>query len=320
MQLLQNTLKLFCLVFFSLFAACSGGKERQQKPPQVAISQDTIAVETVKTLEEKYAGYESKHIPTEYLYEIDATAPVIYSRVDTVIDEEHERIIFWHLDIRESRSTMDSLPKNIQEYMRLNNIVVPGFSTGPMYGVYDDLFLKSQFNENGRNDLAVITVQSDSCWTMLFWDNDTINISKVNGKQIGQCVMPFSATRVMFQVSNERKTYSSFEDWGFFTYLSSSYEYYLWPQSSARPDSFTHDGFAEYSPENDGRYYYYFDNGRLLTWGDAMPGWEKWHERNMLKMQDSLLLDPTLIESIPVKLAQEWKSRAIKIARIGDNP
>ncbi len=317
MQPLQNSLKLFCLFFFSLLAACSGGE--QPEPPQVA-SQDTIAADTVKTLEEKNPEYEIEHFHTEYFYEVDASAPVIYSKVESWVREDLNLIVYRHTDIRESRSAMDSLPENIQEYLRQNSIVIPGFSIRQSYFRNNKVYLKGQLNENNLQDWVVMCYKDGYCWITVFWDGETTDTSIVNYKPIIQGDGGRDIFRTLLLVSNDRDTSRSYDDLGFFTSLYSSYEYHLWPQSSPRPDIFNNEGFAEKYTLYGGYYYYYFDNGNLLTWGDAMPGWEKWHERNMVTMQDSLLLDPTLCEDIPSELAIRWREDYYKIAKLGDDP
>ncbi len=323
MKLPLSALKFLCLFLFALLAACSGGNEQpkqQQTPQQQAASQDTIPVDTVKTLEEKYPGYEIKHYHTEYFYEVDAFAPIIFSKVESWVREDLELIVYRHTDIRECRSAMDSLPKNIQEYMHHNNIVIPGFWIKQSHYLSNNVYLSGQFNENTPLDWAVMSYKDNYCWITVFCDGDTTETLIINQMPLIQGDGGRDVFRTMILVSNNERESVTFEEFGFFTYLSSSYKYYLWPESPLSPDSFCHDGFAEYSPENKGYFYYYFDKGKLLTWGNAMPGWEEWHEMNKFTMQDSMLLDPTLCKDIPPELAEEWRTQHYKLARLGNNP
>ena len=317
MQLPGSALKLFCLVIFSLLAACSGS-ERQQKPPQAASSQDTIAVDTAKTFKEKYAGYEVIFKKTEYMYENDANAPVIYAQLDTIIDEAYKAINITGIEIRESRSTMDSLPETIQIYLQQNSIVVPGFKTKSNHNfIHQNLFLKGKFRENSQQDWAVMCAKDGFCWITIFWDGVPTDTAMINYKSIEQSFKPLLTPKSIYLTDNEEDG-SLFVAIGIFTCLSKSYNYYFWPNSPPRPEKFSHNGLTEFDPEQKHLLYYYFDSGKLLTWGSGM-GWEEWYELDRITMPDSMLLNPVECPEIPPSIASEWEKAGRKIAFSGEN-
>ncbi len=324
MQLLQNALKLFCLVLFCALAACTGGSERQQKPPQAASSQDTIAVDTAKTFKEKYAGYEFQTIEHKFESKTEKQLPVMYCGVDTCPIYMYQRIQFKPYTIREDTAAYAKLPALIQAYCGNHGIRIP-YWRGELNA---SNVLTAEFKVKEQKDLAVLCIYSDTCSIIYFWNQDTINPTAVNPLPIKQ-----NRSRYLFLNDNESRglrgglydinSYSNES----FTNNEESYNYYFWPEQSPAPQQFHLYGICDlvygkydFVKVSESSYYHYFDGERLLTWGDNAPGYKEWKEDYYSTIPDSLLVNPIDCEGLPPDIAAALERRGMQIVVTGDNP